>query len=78
MKNSELGHKLNYFTFEAEMHEKMLGIIKPCFENQLADRMKLQEITLYFNQLSKRLQLVEACFNMDRGKHAVFDLINDK
>jgi hypothetical protein len=38
----------------------------------------MQEMTVYFNQLSKRLQLMEACFNLERGKHAVFDLLTDK
>ena len=33
---------------------------------------------LFHNKLSKRLQIMEACFNQQRGKNKVFDQINDR
>ena len=60
------------------MQERMLDLIKPCMENQLADRQIIKELQLFHNKLSKRLQIMEACFNQQKGKNKVFDQINDR
>ena len=58
-----VNQKVNYYTFTTDMQERMLDLVKPCLENQLADRQQVKELQLYHNKLSKRLQYMEACFN---------------
>ena len=58
-----LNQKVNYYTFATDMQERMIDLVKPCLENQLADRQVMKELQLYHNKLSKRLQYMEACFN---------------
>ena len=56
----------------------MIDIIKPCLENQLADRQLVKGLEERHNNLSKRLVSMEACFNQQKGKNIVFDQINDR
>ena len=69
---------MNYYTFQADMQDKIMQLVKPCFERQLDDRENQRELMIFFNQLSKRVQKIEATFHMQRGKHEVFDKIYDR
>ena len=73
-----VNQKVNYYTFTTDMQDRMLDLVKPCLENQLADRQQVKELQLYHNKLSKRLQYMEACFNQQKGRNKVFDQINER
>ena len=73
-----INQKVNYYTFTTDMQDRMLDLIKPCLENQLADRQVVKELQLFHNKLSRRLQYMEACFNQQKGRNKVFDQINER
>ena len=60
------------------MQSRLLDVVKPCLENQLADRQLVARLEESHNSLSKRLAEMEACFNQHQGKNKVFDQLNER
>jgi hypothetical protein len=60
---------MNYFAFETEVRGMMNDLVRPCLERQLEDREQVKELQLIFNKFSRRLQNMEAMFNMQRGRN---------
>ena len=56
----------------------MIDLVKPCLENQLADRQLVKRLEERHNALSKRLVQMEACFNLKKGQNVVFDQIFER
>ena len=69
---------VNYYAFEAQMKDRVIDLIKPVMIKQLEDEETNKTIAYSFNKLSERLEQVESCFNLHKGKNAIFDLILER
>jgi len=66
---------VNYFAFEAQMKDRVIDLLKPVMVKQLEDEETNKTIAYSFNRLSERLEKLEGTFDLNKGKHAMFDLL---
>ena len=57
------------------MKDRVIDLIKPVMVKQLEDEETNKTIAYSFNRLSQRLEKVEATFDMNKGKNAMFDIL---
>ena len=69
---------VNYYAFEAQMKDRMIDLLKPVMVKQLEDEETNKTVAYCFNKLSDRVEQIEACFNLHKGKNAVFDLLLER